>query len=149
RAAQAPRAAGGPRTYSVTGAERLLREHRELRRHGAVFPDRFHQEIISTPKQARHALAYVLNNWRKHREDRWDFSAGWNVDPYSTGSHFDGWKEREDTVLLWRLRETYQPMVVYLARTWLLREGWRKHGLIRFEEVPSARALERLRRAAA
>jgi REP element-mobilizing transposase RayT len=135
--------AGVARAFSVTGAKRMLREHGELRRRGTVFPDRFHQEIISTPKQARHALAYVLNNWRKHREDRWDFAGGWNVDPYSTGSHFDGWKEREDAVVLWRLRETYQPMVVYLARTWLLREGWRKHGLIRFDEVPSARALAR------
>jgi REP element-mobilizing transposase RayT len=30
------------------------------RRRGTVFPDRFHQEIITSPKQARHALAYVL-----------------------------------------------------------------------------------------
>ncbi|HEX6589068.1 MAG TPA: transposase, partial [Longimicrobiales bacterium] len=145
RAAGASGAANGLRAYSVTGAKRLLRELRELRRRGTVFPDRFHQEIISTPKQARHALAYVLNNWRKHREDRWDFAAQWSVDPYSTGSHFDGWKEREDAVVLWRLRETYQPMVVYLARTWLLREGWRKHGLIRVDEVPGARAVQRKR----
>jgi len=34
-------------------------------------------------------------------------------------------------------RETYQPMIVYLPKTWLLREGWRRHGLIRFDEVPS------------
>jgi hypothetical protein len=78
-----------------------------------------------------------------------NFAASWNVDPYSTGSLFEGWKEREDAVVLWRLRDTYQPMVVYLARTWLLREGWRKHGLIRFDEVPSARALERNARAIA
>ena len=38
-------------------------------------------------------------------------------------------------------RDTYQPMVVYLAKTWLLREGWRKGGLIGFREVPSARLL--------
>jgi REP element-mobilizing transposase RayT len=79
RAAGASGAANGLRAYSVTGAKRLLREQRELRRRGTVFPDRFHQEIISTPKQARHALAYVLNNWRKHREDRWDFAAQWSV----------------------------------------------------------------------
>ena len=136
---------GRRRVFSVTGARRALREDRASRRRGSVFPDRFHQEIISTPRQARHALAYVLNNWRKHREDRWDFAAGWNVDPYSTGAHFDGWKGREEAAVLWRLREAYQPMVVYLGRTWLLREGWRRHGLIRFDEVPSARALERER----
>jgi REP element-mobilizing transposase RayT len=129
---------GTGRSYSTIGARRLLREQGALRRRGPVFPDRFHQEIITTPKQARHALAYVLNNWRKHREDRWEFAAGWNVDPYSTGSHFDGWKEREDAVVLWQLRETYQPMIVYLPRTWLLRVGWRKHGLISFDEVPGS-----------
>jgi REP element-mobilizing transposase RayT len=37
---------------------------RSRRRRGTVFPDRFHQEIITTPTQARNTLAYVLNNWR-------------------------------------------------------------------------------------
>jgi REP element-mobilizing transposase RayT len=84
------------------------------RRRGTVFPDRYHQEIITTPKQARHTLAYVLNNWRKHKEDRHDFTRGWNVDPYSSGAVFDGWKEREDAITLWPLRETYLPLVTYL-----------------------------------
>ena len=39
-------------------------------RRGNVFVDRYHARIIRTPKQARNALAYVLNNWRKHRENR-------------------------------------------------------------------------------
>src|SRR5689334_22740570 len=40
------------------------------RRRGTVFPDRYHAEIITSPTQARHALSYVVNNWRKHEEDR-------------------------------------------------------------------------------
>ena len=32
------------------------------RRRGTVFPDRYHAEIITSPRQARHALAYVLVN---------------------------------------------------------------------------------------
>ena len=40
-----------------------------VRRRGAVFPDRYHAEIIRSPRQARHALAYVLNNWA-HRAAR-------------------------------------------------------------------------------
>src|SRR5215468_8676929 len=39
-------------------------------RRGTVFPDRYHAEIITSPRQARHALSYVMNNWRKHDEDR-------------------------------------------------------------------------------
>src|SRR5690606_1023549 len=134
-------------TVAAMKAERnglpLTREQKRVlsarRRRGTVFPDRFHQEIIKTPNQARRALAYVLNNWRKHREDRGDFERMWNVDPFSTGVWFDGWKEREGEHFLWRWRDTYDPLVVYLPKTWLLREGWRKHGLVPFREVPSAR----------
>jgi REP element-mobilizing transposase RayT len=32
------------------------------RRRGAVFPDRYHAEAITSPTQARHALSYVLTN---------------------------------------------------------------------------------------
>jgi REP element-mobilizing transposase RayT len=132
------------RAVSVIGIAHGSAKYREAmtnRRRGPVFPDRYHQRIIKTPKQARHTLAYVLNNWRKHKEDRHDFAREWRVDPYSSGALFDGWKEREDAITLWPLRETYLPLVVYLPKTWLLREGWRKHGLVRFDEVPSTRAM--------
>src|ERR1041384_1451809 len=39
------------------------------RRRGTVFPDRYHAEIITSPRQARHCLSYVLSNFRKHKED--------------------------------------------------------------------------------
>jgi len=107
-----------------------------VRRRGQVFADRYHAEIITTPKQARHTLAYVLNNWRKHREDRAAFARGWKVDPFSTGVLFGGWKELEDQLQMWTWRDGYQPMVVWTPKTWLLREGWRRHGLIRCDEVP-------------
>jgi REP element-mobilizing transposase RayT len=114
------------------------------RRHGSVFPDRFHQEIITTPRQARHALAYVLNNWRKHREDRSSRAKTWKVDPFSTGIQFDGWKERETAESRWLGRDGYQGLVVYLPHTWLLGEGWRKHGSISFYEVPSSSPARRM-----
>ena len=117
------------------------------RRRGSVFPDRFHQEIITTPRQARRALAYVLDNWRKHREDRASHTKTWNVDPFSTGIQFDGWKERETAETRWFGRDGYQALVVYLPHTWLLGEGWRKHGTISFYEVPSTPPAPRRRAA--
>jgi REP element-mobilizing transposase RayT len=111
---------------------------RTRRRRGAVFPDRFHEEIITCPRQARNALSYVLNNWRKHREDRARFARAWCVDPYSTGVQFPGWKEREHEDFMWKWRATYQPMVVYLPKTWLLQEGWKLSGPIRYTEIPSS-----------
>jgi REP element-mobilizing transposase RayT len=130
------------RAVSVRSIERGTAAYRKAvreRRRGTVFPDRFHQEIITSPRQARRALAYVLNNWRKHREDRGELQRAWTVDPFSTGVVFDGWKERAEALFYMPYRDTYQPMVVYLPKTWLLREGWRKGGgLVGFFEVPSA-----------
>jgi REP element-mobilizing transposase RayT len=110
------------------------------RRKGRVFSDRYHETHIKSPRQARHALAYVLNNWRRHREDRRADARSWRIDPFTTGWAFDGWKERADTPFAFKLRETYQPTPVWLPKTWLLREGWRRYGLIGLREVPGPKA---------
>lgn len=109
------------------------------RRRGTIFPDRFHQEILDNPTRTRHALAYVLNNWRKHREDADPSARRWLVDPFSTGVLFDGWRETASDALMWRWRVDYDPLVVYRPRTWLLRLGWRRRGLIGIRERPTAR----------
>ena len=131
----------GMQSFQISAAKHLNRAvslKQATRRRGAVFPDRFHQEIIKTPRQARHALAYVLNNGRKHREDQSPATRKWNVDAFSTGALFAGWREREDEALMWRLPARYKPLVVYLPTTWLLQEGWRKGGgTIPFRYVPS------------
>jgi hypothetical protein len=60
------------------------------------------------------------------------------VDPYSTGILFPDWKELQDKVWMWPMRETYEPMVVRRARSWLLREGWKLGGgSISARDVPS------------
>ena len=125
-------------SFQISAAKHLNREFsRDLpeRRRGTVFPDRYHEELITTPKQARHALNSVINNWRKHREDR---GRTWNVDPFSSGISFTGWKYFEDKTQMWSRRATYDPLVVYLPTTWLLTTGWQKFGLLEFDEVPSA-----------
>jgi putative transposase len=108
------------------------------RRRGTVFPDRYHAVVIDSPRQARHALSYVINNWRKHAEDRSEVTRRWDVDWYSSGAMFPGWKEQGSKGLLLRGPPELQPMVVGAPRTWLLREGWKKHGAISCREVPSA-----------
>ena len=107
----------------------------KIRRRGQVFADRYHPEVITSPRQARHALAYVLNNWRKHREDA---GRSWNVDPFSSGCSFTGWKALEEQLVMWKLPPTYDAMIVWLPKTWLLTEGWRNHGRIGFREIPSS-----------
>ena len=108
------------------------------RRRGQVFADRYHLEVITTPRRARHALAYVLNNWRKHSEDRAGVASTWLVDPFSTGILFADWKELADRDVMWPIRETYDPLVVFRPQSWLLREAWKQHGPISARDVPSS-----------
>ena len=134
----------GLQSFQISAAKHINREYSVKakltdRRRGNVFVDRYHAETIKTPNQARRSLAYVLNNWRKHREDRDGAAATWNVDPYSSGFLFPGWKEREEAELLWKGPDTYDPLVVYFPKTWLLSQGWMRHGRISFHEVPSER----------
>jgi hypothetical protein len=54
---------------------------------------------------------------------------------------FPGWAEYGDEPFLMRGPATYDPLVVYQPRTWLLRDGWKKSGgTISYHEVPSATA---------
>jgi REP element-mobilizing transposase RayT len=109
------------------------------RRRGTVFPDRYHAEIIKSPTQARHTLSYVMNNWRKHEEDRVAPMSTWTIDWFSTAAMFPGWAEYGDEAFLWRGPPTYDPLVVYQPKTWLLRQGWKKSGPISCREIPSAK----------
>jgi hypothetical protein len=98
------------------------------RRRGKVFADRYHVEVITSPTQARHALAYVMNNWRKHGEDRNGLPSTWLVDPFSSGIVFPDWLELQGQPWLWKMRDTYDPLIVFRPRTWLLSEGWKSGG---------------------
>jgi REP element-mobilizing transposase RayT len=109
------------------------------RRRGKVFADRYHVEVITTPTRARHAIGYVLSNWRKHREDRDGQASTWLVDPFSSGILFPDWQELQDKALMWPIRETYDPLVVRRPKTWLLAEGWKLAGSISARDVPSKR----------
>jgi len=108
------------------------------RRCGRVFADRYHVEVITTPTRARHAIGYVLGNWRKHGEDRTGLPSTWLVDPFSSGISFPDWQELEGQPWMWPLRETYDPLMVRRPTTWLLAEGWKRGGgPISARDVPS------------
>ena len=133
--------AKGMQGFQISAAKLIngaLGEERGQRRKGRVFSDRYHAEIIDSRRQARHCLAYVLNNWRRHSEDRSGISTTWMIDPFSSADHFAGWKELDDSPLMWRTRDSYKSMPVWQPKTWLLREGWRLYGLIGAYDVPSA-----------
>jgi hypothetical protein len=124
--------------FQISAAKRLnqaesLRSGRK--RSGPVFPDSNNAEVIATPRHARHTLSYVLNNWRKHKEDRAPATKTWILDPYSSAVSFNGWTERTH----WDVPADHEPLPVCQPQSWLLREGWRRHGTISVFEVPGAR----------
>jgi len=132
----------GMHGFQISAAKQLNaaigKERGGPRRRGTVFPDRFHAVVISSPRQARHALSYVINNWRKHGEQYEAVARGWKIDPFSSAAAFQGWTEWTDG-FSWILPPTYQLLVVQPARTWMLREGWQRDGAISYMDVPSAR----------
>ncbi|HEY0192027.1 MAG TPA: hypothetical protein VGC42_12995, partial [Kofleriaceae bacterium] len=95
------------------------------------------------PRQARHALSYVLNNWRKHIEDRDPRITDWTFDWFSSGWTFPDWAELTHEPFLHLPPPTYEPLLVCRPATWLLRTGWKLHGLISYREVPSNKAPSR------
>ncbi|HWM84849.1 MAG TPA: hypothetical protein VNO33_03400, partial [Kofleriaceae bacterium] len=107
--------------------------NRRLGRSGRVFADRFHSVPLTSPRQVRHALCYVMQNARRHGEEldrRW---AG--IDPFSSAWYFDGWADDS-----WRkaVLPAVGPPPVTAAETWLLTTGWRRHSLIGIRERPAA-----------
>jgi putative transposase len=95
--------------------------NRALGRCGALWSDRYHALALSTPRMVRNALVYVLANARKHL-------ALVGIDPCSSARWFDGFAAA-------RPASTGDPPT-RPPRTWLLRVGWRRHGLIDREEGP-------------
>jgi REP element-mobilizing transposase RayT len=135
--------AAGMQGFQISAAKQINRAFSKgrpgPRRRGSVFPDRYHAQVITSPTQAHHALRYVLSNFRKHEEDLVAPMSEWRVDWFSSAAMFPDWAEYgEDEWHLWQGPSTYEPLVVFRARTWLLAEGWKKHSpTISCWEVPS------------
>jgi len=115
--------------------------NRALRRIGPVVSDRYHAVVLKAPAQVRNALRYVLLNARRHaaqgRRNR-KLAGAVRLDPASSARWFDGWRSGVTT------EEAPAPFglgvtpAVSRPRTWLLRTGWRRSGLIDPGDVPGA-----------
>jgi putative transposase len=95
-------------------------------RRGPVWGDRYHAHVLKTPRETRHAMVYVLMNFRKHHlHDRRA------IDPYSSAPWFDGFRHAPPVSTV--------PSPTWKPRTWLASKGWRRHGLIDWRERPKPR----------
>jgi putative transposase len=116
------RARGGVHGLAIRLA---LAVNRALGRKGKVVGDRYHARPLTTPRQMRTSLIYVLLNFRKH------LRAPACVDPRSSGPHFSGWQRPPVAGDV--------PSVTALPYTWMARIGWlRAGGPLRVEEHPAA-----------
>jgi hypothetical protein len=101
-----------------------------------VLADRFHNEVLTCPRQVRNALAYVLLNARRHAAKRLaKLRTAKVLDAASSARWFAGWR---DDVTLDRSppHALGRAPAVSAATTWLLTVGWRRHGLLDPNEVP-------------
>lgn len=115
----------GMQGFGISASKRM---NKELGRDGGeVFPYRFHATPVGTPTLVRDAICCVLNNWRHHRADA---RTSARIDPYSSADVFGGWQRAPGEA------PNREPMPVVGALTWLLREGWKRAGLIDWAEVP-------------
>ena len=107
--------------------------NRSLGREGKLFAHRYHATQIRTSRHARHALAYVLNNWRRHREDFYNqHTMKAQLDPYATGLAFTGWSGAPR----FTLPKDYTPLPVSPPATQFLRRDWKHYGLVDLFETP-------------
>ena len=123
----------GMQAFGISAAKQLNRVHE---RKGTVFPDHYHVDAIDSVRHACHELSYVLNNWRKHKQDGRGLFDG-RIDPYSSGVLFAGWKERTLPVAV---PDGYQAPRVSAAQTWYLTVGYKLGPPISVWAVPSSRA---------
>jgi REP element-mobilizing transposase RayT len=133
--------ARGMQGLAIRTAKRL---NRLFRTRGRVFADRYHAHVLRAPREARHALAYVLCNANKHGTPLsgagapapWQVAAHHGFDPCSSAPYFDGWRAGVTTPAA----VTGRAPPVARARSWVLKVGWRRCGLVDPREVPGPRA---------
>jgi hypothetical protein len=113
--------------------------NRVFGRTGPVLDGRYHHRLLRTPREVRRALAYVLLNARHHLRSgarKAIVATRVLLDPASSARWFDGWRPEVAS----RLPESSTHCEVARPHSWLLRVGWRRHGLIDPDEVPGGAA---------
>ena len=89
-------------------------------RKGDVFPERYHDHVLRTPRETYNAIRYLFANARKHGE----VLRKGRPDPFSSGLWFTGWRDY--------VHDGWMGLEgpVAQARSWMLSEGWKRYGLL-------------------
>ena len=128
--------AAGVKGFEGSAAKHINNELRVggRRRKGQVFADRYHVRAMTSLRQTRNCVSYVLNNWRHHNGEPGPVLFDGKLDPYSSAIWFPLWKERTTPEI--HIPKGYDPPTVCRPRTWLLSEGLKRVTPISVWEVP-------------
>jgi len=141
--------ARGMQAFQISAAKHVNRAFSRRRpgprRRGPVFPDRYHAEALSTPRDVRDTLVRMLNGWRAHKSDRTPAEAlaqrSWKLDWYSSAAAFPDWTEATTDARLRHPPADHEPLAVSPPESALLKDGWKQHGpTISRSEAPPALA---------
>jgi REP element-mobilizing transposase RayT len=131
--------ARGMQSLTIRLAKRL---NAFLRRSGRVFAERYHSRVLRSPREVRHALVYVLNNFRRHADHAAPCLPLSYLDPCSSAGFFENWHP-EWTHAPPDHRAFRDPCPelgrgTVPAQSFLLRIGWRRYGLLVPFELPAS-----------
>jgi REP element-mobilizing transposase RayT len=111
-------------------------------RSGTFWGDRWHGRELASPRATRHVLRYVLTNFRKHNP-----RSTAAIDRYSSAPFFNGFREYAGRMPIGAevgpSRAQSPPRIstcersTVKPRSWLLRIGWKRLGLISVYDRPS------------
>jgi REP element-mobilizing transposase RayT len=108
-------------------------------RRGSLWRDRYHRRDLATPRQFRNALVYVLFNHRRHAKGAERARRGRVLDRFSSVFWVEAWAAPSDLVDRIRGARAGPPPLV-APKTWIASRGWKRHGLLRPDEMPAAPA---------
>ena len=126
----------GVRGFSIRVARRV---NRLLFRRGQFFADRWHGRALTSPRTVRHALVYVIANFRKHECGPTSLLDAFSSAPYCRDfDEFPSGSPLEYSAH-WLPRALAPPdeLPILPATTWLLSTGWQRHGKLSVKERPA------------
>jgi REP element-mobilizing transposase RayT len=112
----------GARSLAISLAKRV---NHAMGRRGRVFADRFHSRALSTPREVRNCILYVLQNAAHHGEARYRDG----LDRPSSALWSDVWITMPPELDL--------DSPVHEPTVFLLTTGWLRHGRLARWEVPA------------
>jgi REP element-mobilizing transposase RayT len=120
----------GMQGLSIRIAKAVNRVHA---RRGRVFERRYYARPLTTRLQVRRALVYVLFNDRHHLAQVGLSLPCWLLDNCSSAREFRGFAVHSELPP----PDIVEHETTIAPRSYLLRIGWQRHGLIHLEEEPA------------